>query len=768
MKKVVLLFLALCFVQASLFAQTFWSPLSETYEMIHGTREIVPQRYTAWQLDIQQLKQQFAQAPMEFTSAARTMPLIVQIPMPNGTLQRFAMVEAPIMEQGLADQFPQLKTYGGQGIDDPYASIKVDFTDWGFHAMIISPYGVVFVDPYSKANTTDYISYFKHDYYNAAKAKFEEYGLLTDGYEPVKSAAAGTCIGSELRKYRMAVGCTGEYAVAVAGGNPSQSAVLSAITTTINRVDGVYETEVAVRLVLVATETAVIFTSASTDPYTGNNNANTLINESQTVITNNIGSANYDIGHTFSTGGGGLAQLGCVCKTSTKARGITGSPSPTGDSYDIDYVAHEVGHQFGGNHTFNSNLGSCSGNRSTNAAYEPGSGTTIMAYAGICGNDDIQPHSDPYFHTCSFDEIVAYTRLSSGGNSCPVTTQTGNNPPTVVMPTSGKMIPKGTPFMLKGTATDPDGDALTYDWEEYDLGASTTWNGGATSTTAPVFKSRIPKTSATRYFPDLAVINANFPANPTAAMGGLKGETLPTVARTMKFRLTVRDNRTGGGGVATGGNGCSSTAAFSVGIDATAGPFKVTAPNGGEFWSGGSTQNVTWNVASTTNATVNCQFVNIYMSTDGGVTYPTLIASHVANTGTHSITTPNIPTVTTVRFMIVCEDNFFFDVSDANFTITFNPDIPAMGVMSIKQMAMQWILYPNPATENLQVNMSGAEYVDASYEVLNTLGQVVMNGKVALHDKTSANISVAELAAGAYMIRFGANGNLGNARFIKQ
>ena len=593
--------------------------------------------------------------------------------MPDGTMGRFHVWESSIQEPGLQEKFPEIRTYAGQGIDDPYATIRFDFNPYdGFHGQVLSPVkGRVYIDPYARGDIDNYISYYQKD--NHRNPYFHcEVSETTDIQNRAAATgsmlAAGACRGTQLYTYRLAVACTGEYAVAV--GGTTAALLHSKIVTTVNRVDGVYETEVAVRLVLIANNNLIEFLNASTDPFTGNNSSGTLINESQTQITNIIGSANFDIGHTFSTGAGGLAGLGVVCNTSRKAMGVTGSSNPVGDGYDIDYVAHEMGHEFGGSHTFNSATGSCSGNGNTSTAYEVGSGTTIQAYAGICGADDTQPHSDPYFHSVSFDEISNY--IEAGGATCKVVTSTGNTLPVITaMNNNGANIPINTPFTLTGSATDANSDALTYDWEEWDLGVFGVWNSGAASTTAPLFKSRIPKISGSRTFPDIAIILAGYPTSPASVMDGLKGETLPTVARPMKFRLTVRDNRAGGGGVVTGGNGCNTgfTTTFQVNTVAGTGPFVVTAPNGGESYGALTSQLITWNVAGTAGVPINVSNVKISLSTDGGLTYPTVITASTPNDGSENLTIPNLVT-TTARIKVEAVGNIFFDISNANFTIT--------------------------------------------------------------------------------------------------
>ena len=643
-----------------------------------GKRVIVPQKYRTLKLDVEGIKSFLWSLPTEKTMLlSRNSSPVLELPMPDGTTARFHVWQSSIQAPGLEAKFPDIKTFAGQGIDDPYATIRFDYTDFGFHAQIISAAtGNIYIDTLGRGNVNNYMSYYNADNIKATNWKCETLPSAIANFndQPITNVVpVGACRGTQLYTYRLAIACTGEYAIAV--GGTTASLLHSAIVTTVNRVDGVYENEFTIRLVLIANNNLIEFMNPSTDPFTGNNNANTLINQSQQVIDANIGDANYDVGHTFSTGGGGLSGLGVNCKSGQKAQSITGSPSPTGDGYDIDYVAHEMGHAFGCDHTFNSNASNCGGgNRNAATAYEVGSGTTIMAYAGICdnssstGGDNTQNHSDPYFHSVSFDEASVYAN-GAGGN-CPVKTNTGNTLPVITsMGVSGLTIPVSTPFVLTGTATDADGDALTYDWEEWDLGPTTTWNGGNANTTSPLFKSQIPKTSGTRSFPSLPYILAGFPTNPPGIVGGLKGETMPTTARAMKFRLTVRDNRAGGGSIVTGGSGCSTfNTPFIVNVAGTT-PFAVTSPNGGESYSGGSSQTITWNNASTDVAPFNVANVKISYSTDGGLTYPVVLSASTPNDGSEALIIPAGLT-TTARIKIEAVGNIFYDISNANFSVT--------------------------------------------------------------------------------------------------
>ncbi len=629
-------------------SQNLWSDIDASQIVTTAERYIVPQEFRSVKLDAEGMKTLLSNAPMEFTEAARTNSLKLYLPIPDGSMQEFKIIESPVMAPELAAKYPGIKTYLGQGIDDPSAVVRLDITQFGFHAMILSPNGDIFIDPYALGDLENYISYYKRDFRNDQKT-FECEVISDEGrlqeLNYLKESMVLTPTGPQLRTYRLALACTGEYAAFFGG---TVSGAMSAIVTSVNRVTGVYEKEVAIRMVLVANNDTLIFTNASSDPYT-NNNGSAMLGQNQTTVDSRIGPANYDIGHVFSTGGGGVAYLGVICINGSKAGGVTGSPQPVGDPYDIDYVAHEMGHQYGANHTFNGTAGSCSGgNRNASTAYEPGSGSTILAYAGICSPQNLQNNSDAYFHVASFDEIVNYTNFGSG-NGCAVKTNTGNNAPTVTVPSGGFSIPKSTPFALTGSATDPDGDQLTYCWEEYDLGPAGA--PGTPSGNAPIFRSWNPTASPTRYFPRLI----NLLGNNTVI-----GEILPTYARNLTFRLIARDNKAGGGGV--------NYAQMQFSVDGNSGPFLVTSPNTNVTWAGSSIQTITWDVANTNAAPVNCASVKISLSTDGGLTFPTVLAASTPNDGSEDVIIPNTPT-TTARIKVEAVGNIFFDVSNINFKI---------------------------------------------------------------------------------------------------
>jgi hypothetical protein len=751
--------LAVLMISTGLYAQSsdqrgksYWNPIPESEIHVTGERTIIPVKYKTVHLSGAELKNLLFAAPNEDKVSLRNSQVIIDLPLPDGSIQKFRVVEALVMAPELAAQFPTIKTFSVEGVNDPRANGKLDWTDFGFHGMIRRPTGDIFIDPYSRNNTTDYITYFTKDFVKDPKDILPEVGVIGESLKKettVEGTQAMICSGTKLRKYRLALGCTFQYAEAATGKKaPSASEILSVVTTSVNRVDGIYETEVAVRLVLVANETDVLFGTDAADPYTGNSNANTLISESQSIITSKIGTANFDIGHTFSTGGGGLASLGCICVASRKASGITGSSKPVGDPYDVDYVAHEMGHQFGGNHTFAANTGSCSGNGNASTGVEPGSGVSIMAYAGICqAANDLDPHSIAYFHTISFDEIMAYSNTGNG-NSCPVTTATTNNPPAVTIPASTFNIPFSTPFKLTGSATDPDGDSLTYSWEEIDAGSNINWNSG----TKPFFRSYNPVISPSRTFPLESIILAG-----PAGYKTNKGEYLPSNAQSLNFRLTARDGKMGGAGV------CYAATKVTI---ANAGPFTVTYPNAtGVIWPGASTQTVTWDVNKTDLTPISCANVNILLSIDGGKTFTTVLAN-TPNDGSQAILVPQQPTTkTTCRIKVEAAGNIFFDIDDNNFTITSTVGIKELS--SNNTVGMQ--LVPNPAQDQLQVSVYGLnKNITTHLTVYDMLGNIVMNDVFTGKEQINQNYALTSLSKGVYIIEIRNEQQKAISRLVKQ
>lgn len=705
MKRQLLFVVSAFCIFASGYAQSsLWSKVSEDKIRMYEKTERAsqPQKFELFSLDFATLKTKLQTAPLRDNSNGNS-NVVISFPNPQGNLDSYRIFESPVMDAALAAKYPGIKSYIGKGIEDPTATINFTVTLFGLHTMTLSAKtGTSYIDTYTK-DLNNYIVYSRDGLTTnrTFSCMTEDDHELVSG-KMIQDASLALASDGKYRVFRLAMACTIEYAayhVNAAGlstGTLTQkkAAVLAAMNVTMNRINGLYERDMAIHMNLVANNDAIIFIDS--DNFT-NSDGNTLINESQTVIDANIGLSNYDIGHTVSTGGGGIAQLNSPC-TNSKARGITGSPAPVGDPFDIDYVAHEMGHQFGATHTFNGLGGNCTTSTRSNAtAVEPGSGNTIMGYAGICPGVDVQNNSDAHFHAVSIAQMQTFV---NGAGSCAVTTNNGNVAP-VVNAGADYTIPYGTAFILKGSATDTAGESLTYCWEQTDTQISTQ-PPVATATTGPNFRSFPPSSNPNRYIPRFQDVLA----------GNLvpTWEVVPNIARTMNFALTVRDNKTPNGGQTNRDN--------MVVTFANTGPFRITSPSTADVsWTQGSSQTVTWDVAGTTANGINTANVNILLSTDDGATFTTLVAN-TPNDGSQIITVPNIASPK-CRIMIEAVGNIFYALS--------------------KNIAIGYTISTTCNTYTANPNTTIAAQNPATWEIL---GQVNVPDNVTISDLNLAvNIS---------------------------
>lgn len=680
-------------VSVSLFGfsqkNTYWKPVSSSESSrLNAGKEIFsasfrPFRYTLFTLDENVMKPEIRKAPQVSKISSRNSRAIISVPVGNGIIEKFSVSEYSVMMPALQAKYPELRSYVGQGIDNPARSIRCDFTPEGFHATIRTVgENTVYVNPVNRENKL-YAVYARNENdksENRLQCKAD--GIVSeDAARAVanKTAPVGNVDDGQIRQYRMALCTTGEFSrVFTTGATSTQDSinkVMAAITTDLTRLNQVYEIDLGIHIVFVDNEDTLIFLNPATDPFTSAN----LNSACQKTCDSRIGDVNYDVGHVLykGTNDGNAGCIGCVCTTGKKGSGYTTYSNPTlTDYFVIDYWTHEVGHQFGANHTYTYV------SEGTAVQIEPGSGSTIMGYAGITGATDVQPHSDDYFSCASIAQISNYIESATGGGRCDVPTVTGNHAPTVGAG-AARSIPKSTPFTLTGTASDADAsNVLSYCWEQVDA-----FEKGANkypkpaSTKGPLFRSFNYVISKSRTFPSLSTILNGDTAT--------KWEALPAVARDMNFRFTARDNKAGAGQ--------NKSADVLITVVATAGPFRITAPNTSTVsWKVGTTQTVTWSVNKTNVAPINCTNVKISLSTDGGNTFPVVLAANTPNDGSQSITVPNNVT-TKARIKVEAIGNIFFDISNADFKITAAQ--PLAATASALNSAGSVSAQPNPAKD---------------------------------------------------------------------
>jgi subtilisin-like proprotein convertase family protein len=655
-KKITLYFsLVFCLTVSASRAQqkSDWTSIAESSKRqisnVTFDKNKMPTVFNLYTLNIESIKSKLQNAPIRGAFLGKS-PNIVSVPNADGTAEDYRVYDTQILHPTLAAKLPNIKSYVGRSINNSGKFIRFSVSQIGFHGQVFEPgKSTYFIDPYTNDKSV-YIAYKREDLVNNSGDVFS---CETDNkmYEKAKNAPSNRRIqatdDSIIRLYELAMSCTGEYGALFIGDATTdfdkKSNILAQMAVTMTRVNGVYEKELGITFQFVPEIFKIIYYDGATDPWTAEYNDAT-----QAEIDDKIGDANYDIGHNFNTDGGGNAGcIGCVCNSGNKGSGMTGRRDPTGDSFDVDYVAHEIGHQMGGYHTHNGTA-TCLKSGS-NTEVEPGSGSSIMGYAGICEGQNVQDNSDDYFNYVNIRDISL--NIQQGvSSSCFDTIVVGNLAPTANAG-ADYIIPTGTAFVLTGAGTDPDSkDVLTYTWEQNDNeDMQTPLLPIPQSTAGPMFRSRAGTIVPSRYFPQLSDILDNN-LWPT-------WEVIPDSTRNFEFALTVRDNVIYGGQTADD--------LMQLRSDASAGPFVVTSQNNNTTWIQGNTETITWDVAGTDNvATVNCQNVTILFSAKGDFTDTITLRSSTLNDGSEDISVPSSVT-TTGKLMIKAADNVFLDVNNA-------------------------------------------------------------------------------------------------------
>ncbi len=622
-------------------------------------------------LDVDVLRAQLSGARMEGEPLAGTTTPTVQLPLPGGELRQFTAEESPVLGRSLSAQYPEIRSYRIQGQDVDVQQGRLLVSSYGIQAIIATTNGWMYIEPDADSDYNVYYGDKAHQVHELAEEM-----LFKANYAPPIAAKNKISIGGELYIFNMAMVADGEYAEARTNGTPVLGAVIAAMAADVNSMNAIFETDLSIRFVL---QEAFAYLNKSTDPFPIANlgpGREALVAIGDLIDQGIFHPENFDLGHLVSGRNiGGSAFVGVVGDDETididgdqdmdapyKAGGGIGTADPQG-SHWVGQLCHEVGHMFGALHTFNGADGTCGrpGQYDAEFAYEPGSGSTIMSYAGRCSHDDISQTLDNYFHIASVEAIHQFLQQERI-QACMEQQSTDNTAPRVFANPLGQhyLIPKGTPFYLTGEAADLEDDELTYCWEQYDLGTQglleespfdVSYREGENG--APLFRSFAPTSSITRTFPRWAAILGNATD---------KGELLPQQARTMTFRLTVRDNHVGGGGLGSD--------EVEVEVDGESGPFLITSFNEATTWTGlpGDPMTVEWDVAKTNQAPIHCERVNILFSANDGESFPIVLGEEVPNSGSFTFAIPEVFT-STGRILIQSVNNIFFDVNDARIKI---------------------------------------------------------------------------------------------------
>ncbi|MFS4493151.1 reprolysin-like metallopeptidase [Maribacter sp. 2308TA10-17] len=631
--------ITIAFLSFSGYAQNHYWQHEASQKVNHGFSE----RFNIQKGSVFSFDEKMFRKELKDVSVSKNNFKVVYFPNEKGKSIAFQINESPVFSTELSRKYPNIKSYVGRALDGSEDKIRFSVSHKGVQSMIVHSdnRGSTFMQ---KDSSGRYVLYdrdsnasISSEFICSTKDKIANSIGVSSSIRPITN--------QELRKFRLVVSAAGEY-TEYHGGQVADA--LAAINATITRINEIFETDLSIQLELIANTDEVIFTDPETDPYSGASSF-----QIQNVLTNTIGESNYDMGILFQKRENGIdgnaGSIGSICLDNRKGSAYASAAIPEGDLFDVDLVAHEMGHQLGANHTWSFE------DESTEFQVEPGTGTTIMGYAGTRGIQNVAENGDDYFHYISIVQIADYLNTVSCGETSNIT----NNPP-VVTPAGGFTIPISTAFVLTGNATDVDSnDILTYTWEQIDDGVVSQETFGPTNPVGANFRSQRPSASPERYFPKLSsVIEGNLrQTSPTVTD---TWETISDVKREMNFALTVRDNASGGGQVASD--------LVNVFVDNAAGPFVVTSQNTNVITTAGNTEEIIWDVANTEQAPINAQTVDIFLSLDGGESFPNLLAEDVPNDGSHFVLIPASPT-TKARIMVKAHNNVFFAVNSSDFTI---------------------------------------------------------------------------------------------------
>lgn len=755
MKKTLLLIVLLTIGQT--FAQkAIWSTKGASeISNLRRERDNACEGELYFSLDLNAFRQTLTNAKDKFSN---TPGVEIKLPNINGEMETFLVWENSNFDTGLQLRFPEIRAYVGKGVSDKYATVNLSISPKGIQTMVFrADNGTEYIEAYDK-QATAYVL-FNSRYRINGKLPFNcsthDVALANEVSDKFNNTTLAN--NARYKTFRLALSCTAEYSDYFGASSSADVAlVLAAMNNTMTRVNGVMEKDLAVHLNIINDTDQVIYYDADSDPYDeatrgsgadpSNGYVATWNDQLEGALQSTLGDDAFDIGHLFgaSGGGGNAGCIGCVCSNTAgnyKGSGFT-SPSngsPEGDTFDIDYVVHEMGHQLGANHTFTYNY------EGSGVQTEPGSGSTIMAYAGVAFNNagtinfNVQNHSDALFSYKSINQIQS--NLNSSATNCAVTTNlTGINATPTANAGSDYTIPVSTPFMLTGSASDTDaGDAITYIWEQNDVGTSATTQANSrvfgTKTAGPLFRTFTASTSPTRYFPQMSKILAGTIVIPSST--NANWESCSSIAKTMNFVFTARDNHPG--------MGQTRSDAATVTVLATAGPLAVTSQSTtGISYASGSVQTVTWDVANTATLT-GAANVDILLSTNNGATFTPLLTG-VPNNGTASVTLPIIQAnATQCRFMVRPSANIFFALNSRNFTI--------QGTLGTEDFGLNnFTLYPNPNKGSFNIKFDSNSGSDVKVNVFDIRGRKIFENQYANQATFNENIQLNSTEAGVYLV----------------